>query len=73
MTISRKTMHINLYDDQVDDYQLVREQTGITNDNDLVRFLFRQAANGIRASENGRARADVFPQAQASVSAEVCA
>jgi hypothetical protein len=40
----KKTMHINLTGDQVDDYELCRTYTGIMNDNDLVRFLFRQAA-----------------------------
>ena len=39
-----KVMHINLYDDQVKDYKTVRHATGITNDNDLVRFLFRRMA-----------------------------
>jgi len=44
----RKTMHINLYDDQVADYELVRANTAIQNDNDLVRYLFRQEAHRIR-------------------------
>jgi len=37
-----KAMHINLHGDQITDYQYAREMTGITNDNDLVRFLFRR-------------------------------
>ena len=37
-----KTMHINLRGDQVDDYLYARQATSITNDNDLVRFLFRR-------------------------------
>jgi len=49
MTDNRKTMHINLYDDQIDDYQVVREATGITNDNDLVRHLLREKARALRA------------------------
>lgn len=44
----RKAMHINLSGAQVADYKLVKEYTGITNDNDLVRYLFRQRANEIR-------------------------
>jgi len=48
MTERRKTMHINLYGDHVEDYDMVRMATGITNDNDLVRYLFRQYANDIR-------------------------
>jgi hypothetical protein len=36
-------MHINLWTpEQVEDYQYARDITGITNDNDLVRFLFRR-------------------------------
>ena len=39
----RKQIHINLWtDEQVADYEYARETTGITNDNDLVRFLFRR-------------------------------
>ena len=43
----RKTMHINLYDDQIRDYEVVRRDTAITNDNDLVRHLFRRAAKEV--------------------------
>lgn len=49
MAENHKTMHINLYDDQVDDYQVVRDATGITNDNDLIRHLLREKARSIRA------------------------
>ena len=45
---ARKQIHINLCGEQIADYQLVRQETGITNDSDLVRFLFRQEANRIR-------------------------
>jgi len=37
-----KAMHINLHGEQITDYQFARDTTGITNDNDLVRFLFRR-------------------------------
>ncbi len=43
-----KQIHINLYDDHVEDYEVVRQATGIMNDNDLVRYLFRQAAISAR-------------------------
>ena len=43
----KKAMHINLYGEQVDDYEACCRYTGITNDNDLVRFLFRQMARQI--------------------------
>jgi len=46
----KKSMHINLIgDDQLDDYDVVCWATGITNDNDIVRYLFRTKANEIRA------------------------
>ena len=44
----KKTMHINLYGQQVEDYETARRETGIQNDNDLVRFLFRRFANEVR-------------------------
>jgi hypothetical protein len=44
----RKAMHINLTGSQIDDYELVKEHTGITNDNDLMRYLLRQKAHEIR-------------------------
>lgn len=43
-----KAMHINLTGNQIDDYEVVKQHLGITNDNDLVRFLFRQKAHEIR-------------------------
>jgi len=45
---SVKQIHIHLRDDQIRDYETVREATGITNDNDLVRHLFREKARAIR-------------------------
>lgn len=45
---SVKQIHIHLRDDQIADYETVREATGITNDNDLVRHLFREKARAIR-------------------------
>jgi len=45
----RKQIHINLVGDQIDDYEIVQAVTGITNDNDLVRHLFRMAASRARA------------------------
>jgi len=48
MSLKKKVMHINLHGTQVDDYELMRFETGITNDNDLVRHLFRKAANEAR-------------------------
>jgi len=44
----KKTMHINLYDERVADYQVVKDFYGIENDNDLVRFLFSTEAKRIR-------------------------
>lgn len=40
-------MHINLYDEQVDQYEQVKTFYGIGNDNDLVRFLFSMEAKRI--------------------------
>ena len=45
----RKQIHVNLIDDQVADYEVVQAVTGITNDNDLIRHLFRTAASKARA------------------------
>ena len=45
----KKAMHINLHGAQVDDYDLCRTYTGITNDNDLIRHLLREKANSIRS------------------------
>lgn len=45
----KKAMHINLTGDQIDDYELCRTYTGITNDNDLIRFLLRQTARQAKA------------------------
>jgi hypothetical protein len=47
----RKQIHIILSGEQVDDYDLVRRFTGITNDNDLVRHLLRQKVLEIRGTE----------------------
>jgi len=49
----RRQLHINLFGEQVDDYELVRQWTGITNDNDLVRHLLRQKARELRAVNQG--------------------
>lgn len=48
-----KAMHINLTGSQIEDYKVVRRYTGITNDNDLVRYLLRQAAHKIRERKTG--------------------
>jgi len=48
----QKVMHINLHDDQVDDYLVVREATGITNDNDLIRHLLRIKARELRFQQS---------------------
>jgi len=48
--MSKKTMHINLNGDQIEDYEIVRAYTGITNDNDLIRHLLREKATGIRGT-----------------------
>lgn len=45
----KKTMHINLHNGQVDDYELCRTYTGITNDNDLIRHLLREKAMNIQS------------------------
>jgi len=47
---SVKTMHINLYDERVEDYQVVKDFYGIENDNDLVRYLFSTEAKRIRGT-----------------------
>lgn len=38
-----KQVHLNLRGEQVKELQLLRDYTGITNDNDLFRYLLRQA------------------------------
>ena len=50
MRSEKKTMHINLHGAQVQDYELVKAYTGITNDNDLIRHLLREKATGIRGT-----------------------
>ena len=47
----RKQFHIVLSGEQVEDYELVRRFTGITNDNDLVRHLLRQKAIELRGTK----------------------
>lgn len=44
----RLQLHINLWHDQVQEYELVQEYLGIQNHNDLVRYLVRQEAHRIR-------------------------
>jgi len=46
-----KQIHLYLRGDQVDDYEVVKQSTGISNDSDLVRYLFRQEANRVRAKQ----------------------
>ena len=43
-------MHINLIGDQIEDYEIVKAYTGITNNNDLVRHLLREKATSIRGT-----------------------
>ena len=45
--VKKKAMHINLYGTQVDQYEQVKAFFGISNDNDLVRFLFSMEAKRI--------------------------
>jgi len=42
MTNDRKQIHLVLMGDQLIDYTFARRETGITNDNDLLRHLLRQ-------------------------------
>ena len=42
MNKNHKQIHLNLHDEQLEDYQFARQETGITNDNDLLRHLLRQ-------------------------------
>ena len=48
--VSKITMHINLTGTQVEDYEIVRAYTGITNHNDLIRHLLRKEATSIRGT-----------------------
>ena len=61
----KKTMHINLHGDQVDDYEICRAYTGITNDNDLVRHLLREKAIALRGLQLGGLNLQQIRQAQA--------
>jgi len=42
MSKTHKAIHLNLHGEQLRDYQFARQETGITNDNDLLRHLLRQ-------------------------------
>jgi len=42
MTQDRKQIHLNLYDEQIRDFEYALHATGITNANDLFRHLLRQ-------------------------------
>ena len=61
----KKTMHINLHGDQVDDYEICRAYTGITNDNDLIRHLLREKAIALRGLQLGGLKLQQIRQAQA--------
>jgi len=42
MSKTHKAIHLNLHGEQLDDYTFARQETGIMNDNDLLRHLLRQ-------------------------------
>jgi len=48
---TRKQIHLNLYGDQVDDFDLVQQSLGIADYNNTLRYLIRQAANEIRTNQ----------------------
>jgi hypothetical protein len=60
-------MHINLTGNQIEDYKVVRNYLGITNDNDLVRFLLRQKAHQIRERKTGELKLPEEERAEAGV------
>lgn len=66
-----KAMHINLRGDQVTDYEVVREYLGITNDNDLVRYLFRQKAHEVRALEARLSETAAMQELRGALASEV--
>ena len=39
---AHKAIHLNLHGEQLRDYEFACQETGITNDNDLLRHLLRQ-------------------------------
>ena len=42
-----KQVHLNLHGEQVKDLEMLHKFTGIANDNDLFRFLLRQAVRAL--------------------------
>jgi hypothetical protein len=48
-----KQVHLILRGEQVKELEMLRSYTGITNDNDLFRYLLRQAVRELRAHERG--------------------